>query len=587
MKKFASHLIISLTLIVSMASGLWGDVPAVYQNVPPFLTTSVPPNLLLLIDNSASMYDLAYIDTQKHCYDDSYNIATTYAGYCEPTTWYKYDLGQSQFEPVADGATAVAFLAAQGGTRYINPSVAIAIDETVTPNGVKGLIAIGNFVNWVTASKFDIEKKILTGGKLEATGTYGAPNDRLVMENRGCLNNRFVKQVAVTDFPPVSTFYLTLGVGGPEEPDFPAWEDATVYEIGDVVTDITDLFVATSNGTSAGTGVVDDTGVSWAAYTLTRWTAGAVYPADSIVSDDGEMYINATAGTATGTGVADDSITWDAYNVTHIEIFAVTTDGFDNTGCQSAVEEMQKDSPNQGLLKGYIDSCLGYEVGVGGQSKEADSNGAFNHSLHNCWYMAKQGSWPPGAGPETTIKNDCDRIYTNWGTPPWSITVDDMGYACFGIYDSNPVAGGLQPSGYVGRCWNPGVGAACNCTLWDNPIQCPGVADVPPDPACCKKWNCVGGVAAGWDASGYADIDTCIRTALQDYCGILEIPEVVDPTDEAGETGEFWNIPAVLIDSGARPTPGDHQGSRGATRGPRGAYPGLCWSSAHGCHEIQ
>ena len=35
-----------------------------------------------------------------------------------------------------------------------------------------------------------------------------------------------------------------------------------------------------------------------------------------------------------------------------------------------------------------------------------------------------------------------------------------------------------------------------------------------------------------------------------DYCGILEVPEVVDPSDQAAITGEFWNIPAVLIDSG-------------------------------------
>ncbi len=539
MKKFASNLIISFILIVFMASGSLGVTMYDYTAVPPFLTTSVPPNLLLLIDNSASMYDLAYIDTQKHCYDDTYNIGTTYAGYCEPTTWYKYDLNQSQFEPVADGDTAVDFLALQGGTRYFNASVAIAIDETVTPNEVKGLIAIGNFVNWVTASKFDIEKKILTGGKLEETDTYGAPNDRLVMENRGCLNNRFVKQVAVTDFPPVSTFYLTLGVGGPEEPIFPAWEVGKAYVIGDIVTDIIDLYRATSNGTSTNTGVVDDSGVSWAAYTRTRWTAGATYPANSVVSDDGEMYINASAGTATGTGVADDSITWDAYNVTHIEIFAVTTDGFDNTGCQDAVEEMAEVSPNQGLLKGYIDDCMGYEGG-GGQSEEADSNGAFNHAIHNCWYYAKNvGTWPPGEGPVQTIKTDCLHIYDNWGTDPWDITTEDMGYVCFGVWNTDPVnAPDVPPTGYVGRCWNPGSGLPV-CTR------------VHPVTGLCTKWEFpVGGVPA-WDAAGYADVNTCVETALKDYCGLLEIPEVVDPTDEAGETGQFWNIPAVLIDSGA------------------------------------
>jgi type IV pilus assembly protein PilY1 len=45
-------------------------------------------------------------------------------------------------------------------------------------------------------------------------------------------------------------------------------------------------------------------------------------------------------------------------------------------------------------------------------------------------------------------------------------------------------------------------------------------------------------------------VDACIEAALQDYCGMIEIPEVIDPSDQASETGEFWNIPAVLIDSG-------------------------------------
>ncbi|MCK7513405.1 MAG: hypothetical protein MZV70_61460 [Desulfobacterales bacterium] len=36
---------------------------------------------------------------------------------------------------------------------------------------------------------------------------------------------------------------------------------------------------------------------------------------------------------------------------------------------------------------------------------------------------------------------------------------------------------------------------------------------------------------------------------MKDYCQYLEIPEVVDPSDQVGVTDDFWNIP-VLIDSG-------------------------------------
>lgn len=549
MKKIAYHLIFSWILVLFTASGASDAVMGDYDAVPPFLTTSVPPNVLLLIDNSASMYDLAYVDDEEYCYDDSYSAGTTYAGYCEAATWYMYDHGQSQFEALADYAAAVGVLTWAGGTRYVNASLGIAMDETVTPNQVKAFVAIGNFINWATASKFDIEKKILTGGKFQATGTYGAPNDRLVMESRGCLGKRFIKQVQVLDNAG-NTHYLTLGILGPQEPEFPAWKNATAYVVGDIVTDFGEEYVATSAGTSNGTSVIDDTGVTWAAYNLARWTDGATYPANSIVSDDGEMYITAAGGTANGTGVDDDTgITdWDAYNVTHIEIFPVTSTGFNNTACQLAIEELQKDSPNQGLLKGYIDACLGYTT-AGAPTKETDSHAAFNHSIHNCWYVAKFGSWPPGVGPAVSIKAACEHLYTTWTTAPWDITPDDRGYPCYGVWNTDPVnAPDVPPTGFVGRCWKPAGTPVLTCVQWKNPMACqPAVA---PDPACCNKWAWIGGGVGGWDAAGYASVDACIEQAIQDYCGLIEIPEVVDPTDQAGDTGEFWNIPAVLIDSG-------------------------------------
>ena len=45
---------------------------------------------------------------------------------------------------------------------------------------------------------------------------------------------------------------------------------------------------------------------------------------------------------------------------------------------------------------------------------------------------------------------------------------------------------------------------------------------------------------------GYA----CVEQAIKDYCGIIEMPQVIDPSDAADDTGEIWNAPAVLIDSG-------------------------------------
>ena len=548
MKKIASCLIFSFILVGSMSSGSRCATNTDYQSTPPFLSGRVTPNVLLLIDNSASMYDPAYVDSGgDYCFDDTYVDTTDYAGYFDGETYYKYDLAVGQFESTTQ-AEAAALCAGATGTKYGNTYVCISVDKSQDPDEVTAFVARGNFLNWAAASKLDIEKKILTGGKYEATGTYGAPNGRLVMESRGCLNKRLVKQVDVTDG--FTTHKLALAIRAPKEESFPAWANNTAYAVGDIVMDVLDLYIATSAGTSNGNGVVDDTGVTWAAYTLSRWTDGATYPANSIVSDNNKMYITATGGTASGTGVSDDTgITdWVSYNVTQIEIFPVTESGFDNSGCQAAVEELGKASPNQGQLMIYIGSCMGYSGG-GGQSEEADSNGAFNHSIHNCWYRAQHGSWPPGAGPTQSVKNDCERIYDTWGTDSWDITTDDQGYVCYGAWDTDSAnSPDVPPTGYVGRCWSPGVGSM-QCTQWKNPDKC--LPYVAPHAECCKKWEWVGTSAPGWDAAGYADVDTCIETALMDYCSLLAIPEVVDPTDQAGETGEFWNIPAVLIDSGA------------------------------------
>ncbi|MBW1789688.1 MAG: hypothetical protein JRK53_24250, partial [Deltaproteobacteria bacterium] len=61
-----------------------------YVSDPPFLSSAIDPNVLLMIDNSASMYDLAYVGNQKYCFDDTFNNTVTYEGYFDPGGWYQY-----------------------------------------------------------------------------------------------------------------------------------------------------------------------------------------------------------------------------------------------------------------------------------------------------------------------------------------------------------------------------------------------------------------------------------------------------------------------------------------------------------------
>ena len=159
MKKLEFSLTFSLILIVSMASGALGvAIMGDYHSLPPFLTASVTPNLLLLIDNSASMYDLAYVKTVEklwdhdndpstadvprdkiiQCYDDSYSTTNddgtprVYSGYCDPAKYYKYDLTNMQFEAFSNLTDALIFFNGFTDTKYADsftdPSVGIDYD---------------------------------------------------------------------------------------------------------------------------------------------------------------------------------------------------------------------------------------------------------------------------------------------------------------------------------------------------------------------------------------------------------------------------------------------------------------------------
>ena len=404
--------ILSLTLVCGFSRAEAVNIMSDYISTPPFLSGGgVDPNLLLIIDNSASMYDLAYVDDQGYCYDDTYDSASIYVGNFEPGSWYNYNLVAEKF----DVKTAVEAATICGSATYTNTDVCIASNSS----SVSVFAAKGNFLNWVAASKLDVEKKILTGGKYDST------NNRLVMESRGCIDKRFVKKVPLTDSGS-NTYYMTLAARPPA-----ASEKANASD-----------------------------------------------------------------------------------NTTRIEIFEVTDTGFFNDACQSAIEEFNSASPNQGQIKQDIEDCMNYS------SKDkalADSMSAFNHSIHNCWYASKHGTWPPGAGPTQSVKNDCEKIYEN--VAPADIGSENRGYVCYGVFDGTPDL----TDGYVGRCWDPGQ------AVWQG-----------------NKFN-----PDGWTS------DACIEQALQDFCGYVEIPEVVDPSDQADVTGEFWNIPAILIDTGVIAQLGD------------------------------
>lgn len=440
--------------------------------VPPFLGTGVDPNLMMVVDNSASMYDLAYVEDAATCFDDSYDSANTYAGLFDEDQWYGYDEADDWFEPItAAEATAVCN---SSGDQFKTDAAGKEICLQITDGTFAAFVSKGKFLNWVMSSKMDIEKKILTGGKYDDT------NDVLIMESRGCLERRFVRQARFDG----AGGYLTLAVRQPTS-------DEKVDEID---------------------------------------------------------------------------------NASRIDLFPVTSGGYNYTACQQAVDEMKSGNPSLGQLKGYIDDCMGYPSGGGGNDPEVASRSAFNHSVQDCWYLAKHGVWPPGSGSVQRMKNDCSSVYS--ALLPWDIFPDHSGYVCFGDH-RRPSSDPLFLRGYVGRCWDTGGGTGDPLVCIDrecngegstgNPrcidgylYQCDGNYNSNQDS--CKgnpgQWvkmqECTGGGGSGGSAGWISD--DCIDLGLKDFCGAMSVPEVVDPSDQVtgtgDETGEYWNLPAMMVDSG-------------------------------------
>jgi len=157
---------------------------ASYSIVPPFITSSVLPNLLLMIDNSGSQYDLQY-DSTGQCYDNNAYVnaptSNPYAGYFNSSAFYSYNAANNNF---VSGATLPS------SCTYLTPYFCVNMSGTKPNRTVSNFVASGNFLNYLATSKLDIQKLILTGGK------YDTVNGNLVAESRGCGGKRFVKVIS-------------------------------------------------------------------------------------------------------------------------------------------------------------------------------------------------------------------------------------------------------------------------------------------------------------------------------------------------------------------------------------------------------
>jgi type IV pilus assembly protein PilY1 len=184
----AGRALLALLCIMNLLLALFplsarGDVSSMrnYCSTPPDVS-GFKPNLLLMMDNSASMYDLAYTNPDNYCLDDSADTfeksTSSYTGYFDPGKNYSYNNTKGYFELSSDPIPTAPCSAA--ATNYLCVNI-LPAQVNVT--------ATGNFLNWLTTSKLDIEKKALTGGN------YDTDNKWLQSETHGCRGKKFVKMV--------------------------------------------------------------------------------------------------------------------------------------------------------------------------------------------------------------------------------------------------------------------------------------------------------------------------------------------------------------------------------------------------------
>jgi len=148
MKKKVLGVVFTFILCLSTQAYAQGE----YSAVPLFMSISLPPNVMIVVDNSGSMFRFAYFDgwNTSEADDDNYgtsssnpcvdfNPAHEYYGYFDPDYWYTYS--NNRFAPRA-----------------------LRTESKQTSDWD------GNFLNWLTMRRVDIIRKVLTGGRLVASG---------------------------------------------------------------------------------------------------------------------------------------------------------------------------------------------------------------------------------------------------------------------------------------------------------------------------------------------------------------------------------------------------------------------------------
>ncbi len=150
--------------VLSYGGAVWAAKAIDYSSMPPFLATEIPPNVLIMLDNSGSMKVPLYNSGYRcNSVGTDFDSTRTYYGMFDSTKTYTYD------------TTIPVNLNGYNGFPYD-----VAVDTTSTGAFVEGSCTTGlgvncwegNFLNWLVTRRIDAARKVLVGGKVESRDGY-------------------------------------------------------------------------------------------------------------------------------------------------------------------------------------------------------------------------------------------------------------------------------------------------------------------------------------------------------------------------------------------------------------------------------
>jgi type IV pilus assembly protein PilY1 len=189
--KNITRILTAIVCVVTWTGPLCAAEPTMsdFTAYPPFLVVSPKPNVLILLDNSGSMFDFAY----------NFNGAGVSQGFDPAIDYYGYFLSDMWYESLGNLFVEVA-------PKSARPKAAGEWD--------------GNFLNWLTMRKIEIARKVLVGGKALSRSLPGNPHD-LLAEKPDVSERGYLKQVdnaeLYTPYDGTRCFEFNFGSSGTSE----------------------------------------------------------------------------------------------------------------------------------------------------------------------------------------------------------------------------------------------------------------------------------------------------------------------------------------------------------------------------------